>query len=176
MNNRYKSIFGWSTDQEQGELIRRVAPLLPPSINAVEIGAFYGRSTVLICDTLKDERIEYTYTAVDNYTQSKHIDIKDHVKASCKTVGAELLECDLAKSDKFKEDSLDFIYIDCKDVDKFKAIVKEWLPKLKVNGVISGNMQDPVIKTAVVSLFDGYDWVNNQFYFIKPKQKKDKLS
>lgn len=126
-----------------------------------EIGCYKGTSTFFFC---KYEKIKKIY-AIDSWENG--YDPKDKLSYSNMKIVEEIFDekmkttskCIKIKekshiaSEKFENESLDFVYIDaCHLYENVKLDINSWLPKIKKNGYIGGHdykNRAPGVKKAV---------------------------
>ena len=71
MEHFYKNIDGFSSEIEQGELLKTVLPIIKNDIIKIaEIGVYKGRATSMWNVMLINENINYEYYAIDHFLGS----------------------------------------------------------------------------------------------------------
>lgn len=108
-----------------------IAQWLPTDAKMVEIGLWYGRSTLFIAEELKKLNKQVIIYSVD-FMMSLPNYLSSHVKF--------LPLSSQEASQKFDDESLDFVFIDADhQYDSVLNDIKVWLPKIRVGGIIAGH-------------------------------------
>jgi hypothetical protein len=139
----------------------RVVAGAPEPAVFVEVGTWYGASTVYLAEKIKDSGKRIKFYAIDNFTA---VGAGPVLLAEAAKVGGDfyrlfcrnLKKCGVAEyvqplrgdstlmAGHFADDSLDFVYIDaCHRYKKVKQDILAWLPKVKNGGVLAGHDYDP---------------------------------
>ena len=152
----YQHIFGWCDFYHTySEAVRDAKD------NAifVEIGAWLGKSTAFMAESIKQSGKNITFYTVDTWRGNplvqEHRDFIEEygVNGSIFSLFREnMLKANVANfviplemtsenaSKEFKDNSLDFIFIDGDhEYESVKLDIECWWPKLKENGVIAGD-------------------------------------
>jgi len=139
------------TKESELEFLSEVARGMPRRAAIVEVGSWKGRSTVAICEGLRDGS-EATVWAVDTFAGDP--DIAETTGAidqqavaaefARNTAGYDCLRVIVAESvqaaAEFDDESLDWVFIDANH--SYEAVVADiaaWAPKLKPGGLLSGH-------------------------------------
>ena len=81
---KHDHIFGWSSPQEQGQLLNFILDTLKPKprITIAEIGVYLGRGTAIFDEVFVSRKQNYKLIAVDHFEgSSEH---KEIGRASCR--------------------------------------------------------------------------------------------
>jgi predicted O-methyltransferase YrrM len=152
MIERALKISGWMSETELA-FLHTIARSITSGGKVVEIGSWKGRSTVAICEALK-QKAEINFYAVDTFEGDPEIwkdghkeEIKDNAVYQefqentadykfLKTIRTTSSEA----SQQFADESLDWVFIDADhSYDSVCKDVRLWFPKLKYGGLISGH-------------------------------------
>jgi len=149
MEHFYTEIDGWSSDAEQGELLRIILTKIDAksNINIAEIGVYKGRGTSLWNVELMNHSIEYNYYAIDHFMGSnEHDKSLDYYKVTLDNLQPILNKIHLIKNDSISESQnypdnfFDIVYIDAShEYEYVLEDIKKWLPKVKDGGIICGD-------------------------------------
>lgn len=144
-----KSNFIWSDIPGPGEfdfLDIYLEAVLNAKDNAhfVEIGSYFGRSVAYLATQVKLHKKRITIDAIDNFTGSDFINpyIWKRFIHKCElTSNINLIEIDqLASSNLYDDESLDFVFIDSDHAYRTtKAVIEAYIPKIKSNGILAGH-------------------------------------
>lgn len=117
---------------------------------AYEIGAWTGMSTCCLGKAVKE--CHGTLTTIDNFGGSSDdqalivskVNVREILEKNLKRFGVNdvvtILERDSDKCDDIPEESIDFLFIDGDHrYTQFKKDIRNWYPKVKTGGVISGH-------------------------------------
>ena len=116
----------------------------------VEVGSFWGKSlTYLLMEAEKAGKV-FDITTIDSFVGVKEYPVKDLRKIFHKNTRLlkkrfKFLEMDsIEASGKFKDNSIDFVFIDANHMYSYvKSDILAWLPKVKKGGVIAGHDYGP---------------------------------
>jgi predicted O-methyltransferase YrrM len=162
---RAKNISGWMSETELA-FLHTVALSIPDYGKVVEIGSWKGRSTVAICEALKQKNHINLY-AVDTFAGDPEI-LKDGYQIENDEVYEEFQKntadypflttirtTSAEASQQFEDESLDWIFIDADhSYDAVCNDVRFWFRKLKYGGILSGHDYPKVaVKRAINTLF-----------------------
>jgi predicted O-methyltransferase YrrM len=144
---------------------------MPPGATVVEIGSFKGRSSVAICEGLRDVP-DARFVAVDPWRRKSMLntEVYDEHDPDGDTIYERFLRntapygfvtpmrtTSVEASRELGDASVDWIFID--GDHSFGAVrddIRAWFPKVKRGGVISGHDHDwPSVRDAVASHFKG---------------------
>jgi hypothetical protein len=127
-------------------VLKSIMPFLKETKKAVEIGSFYGDSTITLSNVFgKVYAIDPFEEDYDKYDVNSKVDMKKVEERFKKnTQGINNIYHIKNKSEKavreFKNNSLDFVFIDSRhQYDTVKDNINKWLPKLKKQGVMAGD-------------------------------------
>jgi predicted O-methyltransferase YrrM len=184
MEHFFENIQGWSTFEDQGQLINVALNNLNTTgdLKIVEIGVYKGRGTAIWNVELINKGLNYTYDAIDNFEGSEEHKIwnaipqYDEALSNLEPIKHKI---NLIKSDSIKASQtypdkyFDIIYIDAShDYDSVKKDILSWRPKLKPGGVICGDDYIsgwPGVIQAVNEVFEGLrvNVVGKQQWWVK---------
>lgn len=151
----YPNIPGWFGWAELYDQIVLEAP--PEGFRIVEIGVWFGRSTIYLANRIKESGKDIAFYAVDNFKGSaEHQETVAELKAQGTTVYKEYINnlklCEVqhyvttlpkssaTASKQFEDGSLDVVFIDgSHEYAHVKQDIKLWLPKVKPGGLIAGD-------------------------------------
>ncbi len=151
MEHFFESIEGWSSWEDQGNLINTILNELSTKDNLkiAEIGVYKGRGTAIWNVELINHNVNYEYCAIDNFEGSEeHQAWNDipHYEDALTNLAPVQHKIKLIKSDSieasktYPNEYFDVIYIDAAhDYESVKKDILAWLPKLKPGGVICGD-------------------------------------
>lgn len=153
------NIEGWVTPSELA-FLQAIMFVLPPGARVVEVGSWKGRSTVAICEALK--QIDGRLTAVDTFRGDTDTGDATGVEQEFRANTAPfsgLLDVVVADSRAAAEDvddeSLDCVFIDAYHAyEAVSADIRAWAPKVKPGGILCGHDWGwPSVKVAVREAF-----------------------
>lgn len=188
MNHFYESIDGWSTMEEQGELLQILLKKINinSKINICEIGVYKGRMTSLWNVILINHDIFYSYIGIDHFsgsTEHDHtINYYDITKENLKPIEDYIYIINndsINESRNWDDNYFDIIYIDGNhDYYSVANDLKVWFPKLKAGGYICGDDLTtgwPGVIEAVEEKFGKSvkKFSNQQWYFRKKGSTED---
>ena len=119
----------------------------------VEIGTFYGKSTIFLANEIKNSGKDLPFFTVDPWNNSL-IDEKgrkfpecsmDKFMANAKSCGVDryvipIPGLSIVAAKSFADKSLKFVFIDGEhSYEAVKSDIEAWLPKLRPGGVIAGH-------------------------------------
>ncbi len=163
---KYKSIPGWFKSHELYELI---VNRIDHKATIVEIGCYFGRSSVYLAELLTQRNLDVVFYCLDAWrsvSSKKHASegmneslVKKHEKLKSQynedpfkifsylIKSSDMEDIIIPKkgpsfdhSESFEDESCDFVYIDTSnDYEDIKKEIKRWLPKMKKGGVIGGD-------------------------------------
>lgn len=138
------------------EVFDKIIESADDGIVIVEIGVFVGGSVCYLSQKLKEKNIDYKIIAIDNFKFS-NISPQDNEKyahnlqpyiaysnnirkfqANVITIVGDSIEI----SQLFKDNTIDFLYIDGDHSEYCIKELKNWLPKMKENSLIAGHDYD----------------------------------
>ena len=163
----YQDIEGWSSEKDQGNLLKTILPLVKNDqlIKIAEIGVYKGRGTSIWNTILINEGINYEYKAIDHFMgSSEHDKTTDYYNITLENLipildKIEVIKNDsLSESKKYEDEYFDIVYIDAShEYDFVLEDIKHWLPKVKKGGIICGDDYTigwPGVMSAVNEMFD----------------------
>ena len=167
---KHDHIFGYSSPQEQGQLLQFILDtLLPkPRIVMAEIGVYLGRGTAIFDEVFVSRGQNYKLIAVDHFEGSPEHKASNLVpsyeafKHNIAPISDRIKDhnCDsIAASKLFKQGEFDIVYIDAAhEYEPVLQDIKAWLPKVKKGGFICGDDyvgRWPGVIQAVGEAFEG---------------------
>jgi hypothetical protein len=151
----------------------------------VEVGCWKGRSAACMCVEIANSGKDIEFYCVDMWDASDETDpnllgLYDTFLHNLKPVTPYFKPLKLTSLDaaaKFKDASLDFVFIDAgHEYDSVKADILAWYPKLKLGGILAGHDYYPHAPTwgdvyrVVNELFpDNHEWLSEENCFLKRK-------
>lgn len=149
MEHFYQNIEGWSTMEDQGELLKVILSEINynDTIKILELGVYQGRCTSLWNVELINKEINYEYYAVDHFLgsdeHSKEIDYYNNTLSNLKSVigNIKIIKNDsLSESKNYSDEFFDIVYIDAShEYFPVKNDIASWFPKVKKGGIICGD-------------------------------------
>lgn len=182
---KHDHIFGWSSPQEQGQLLQFILDTMPPKprITMAEIGVYLGRGTAIFDEVFVSRGQNYKLIAVDHFEGSPEHKASNSVpsyeafKQNIAPISDKVKDhnCDsIAASKLFKQGEFDIVYIDAAhEYEPVLADLEAWFPKVKRGGFICGDDYTagwPGVVKAVGEFFGGRHGVvpgTQQWYFQK---------
>lgn len=182
----YEDLEGWFFKEDVGVYRRAVEAAPPAGALFVELGAWFGKSTVCMAELIRDSGKAITFYTVDTWQGTPGDQSQtDRLAASygnaygifqgnLKTNGVESLvrpirmRTDQA-SGTFEDGSLDFVYIDADH--SFEGVIQDitsWLPKMKPGGVLAGHDYD-LVRRPVESLLGAVNNDVTSWWYDVPK-------
>ncbi|MCC2630426.1 MAG: hypothetical protein K0S38_235 [Candidatus Paceibacter sp.] len=153
MKHFYQNIPGWFLAEDvYSEAVRRASD----GAHFVEVGSWKGKSTSFMAVEIANSGKKITFDCIDNWVGSKNKDelqyddldvqkggLFEVFKKNIESVAAYVNPIRMdstAAAMLYKDGSLDFIYIDAAhDYESVKKDIAAWLPKLKPDGMITGD-------------------------------------
>jgi hypothetical protein len=135
---------------------RAVAESPDPAV-FVEVGTWFGSSTVYLASKIRDSGKRIKLYAVDNFTAEGAGPVLTAISARCggnfyRIFRKNLLKCGVAQfvepvigdstatAARFADESLDFVYIDaCHEYRKVKSDIRAWRAKVRSGGLLAGH-------------------------------------
>ena len=171
MNHYHLTVQGWMTFES---LYRFIVKLFPSGSHFVEVGSWFGMSTVFMAVEIINSGKNIKFDAVDNWkgsevtrdpksewyeplleTDGVYDKFLENIKPVGNIINPVRKESIIAAKD-YKNKSLDFVFIDAGHsyVDVLNDI-KAWFPKIKKGGIIAGHdyVDDEDVKRAVNVMF-----------------------
>jgi predicted O-methyltransferase YrrM len=148
-----------------------IISLLNPESTMVEVGCYYGVSTLMWESSDKIIKIfavdpwKDFYDPNDGASQKGNMNeveslFDENIKDSSKIIKMKMTSKEA--SEKFEENSLDFVYLDGSHAyQDLKDDINNWLPKIKKNGFIAGH--DIGWQTVQNAIKDTLGGINQQF-------------
>lgn len=177
MNHYYDKIHGFFNC---ADLYKRMVDGASDGAVFVELGVFKGRSAAFMGVEILNSNKKIDFYAVDHFKGSPEHTNDPAVKANylreecyknlepLMGVVKMLPISSKAAASLFKDESIDFIYIDAAhEYDDVKADIELWLPKVKKGGIFAGDdygiPNHPDVKKAVDEFFpetehEGWVW------------------
>jgi predicted O-methyltransferase YrrM len=165
MEHFYEKIKGWSSETDQGALLKKILEILnKEEIVIAEIGVYMGRCTAMWNVELINQNIKYKYYAIDHFEGSsehnKNIDYYGETKKNIEIIkeNVNLIKNDsLSESKNYPDGFFDVVYIDAShDYESVKKDIETWYSKVKSGGIICGDDYTdgwPGVKKAVNEVF-----------------------
>jgi predicted O-methyltransferase YrrM len=181
MEHFYQNIDGWSTEPDQGQLLKTILTLTSTKekIKIAEIGVYKGRCTAMWNTILINEGLDYEYKAIDHFLGSaEHNKSVNYYEVTLENLKPILNQVEIIKNDsiseskKYDDEYFDIVYIDAShEYELVLEDVKSWLPKVKKGGIICGDDFTPgwpgVVKAVKEVFGDKINVVGNQQWWIK---------
>ncbi len=189
MEHFYQKLEGWSTMEDQGELLKEVLKQIniKDKIKILELGVYQGRGTSLWNVELINNGVNYEYYAVDHFLgsneHSKEIDYYGNTLNNLQPIiwlhrfvaneNIKIIKNDsLSESKNYNDEYFDIVYIDAShEYHPVKNDILSWLPKVKKGGVICGDDYTPGwpgVVQAVNEIFENnVNKVGHQQWWVK---------
>lgn len=181
MEHFYHNIDGWSSEDEQGQLLKTILPLVKneKELKIAEIGVYQGRGTSIWNTILINEGVDYKYKAIDHFQGStEHIKNFDYYGSTLKNLEPIIERIEVIKNDStsesknYDDEYFDIVYIDAShEYEYVKEDILNWLPKVKIGGIICGDDYIagwPGVVIAVNEIFGNkVNVVGNQQWWLK---------
>jgi len=144
---------------------------IPENGHFAECGAWFGKSSSYLCDTISTHRPDITVHIIDSWQASEdEIQMSEIVRsidvyqAFLENMGdrkykhIKALSVDAAQ--QFTDSFFDVIFIDmCHLYEYVKQDIEVWYPKLKTNGYMAGHdFSRPSVRQAVADKFSSGVW------------------
>lgn len=149
MEHFYHNIEGWSSENEQGKLLKTILPFVRKDeiIKIAEIGVYQGRGTSIWNVILINEGINYEYRSIDHFQgSSEHDKTINYYELTLNNLNPILDKIliiknnSLSESKKYEDGYFNIVYIDASHEYEFVIEdIKSWLPKVKNGGIICGD-------------------------------------
>ena len=149
MEHFYDNIFGWSSKEDQGQLLETILPHVKydEKLKIAEIGVYQGRCTAMWNVILINQEIPYEYHAIDHFEGSEeHAKGVDYYSLTKHNLTSILDRINLFKNDsisqskEYEDEYFDIVYVDAShDYESVKKDIDAWYPKVKKNGIICGD-------------------------------------
>lgn len=142
---RAVEVEGWMSPSELGFLYE-TALAMPQNARVAELGSWKGRSTVALCEGLRDKAPELW--AVDSFRGDSFIgtvEVSDVLPEFERNVSPypfvqTIINDTVAASEQIEDGSLDWLFIDADHTyEGVTSDIVAWWPKLKPGGLISGH-------------------------------------
>jgi len=172
----------WFTYQT---LYTQVVNEFPSGSTFVEVGSWKGRSASYMCVEIANSRKDIEFYCVDIWDSTDETDpaligLYDTFLRNLAPVAPyfkPLKMLSIAAAVKFKDASLDFVFIDAgHEYDAVKQDILAWYPKVKPGGILAGHDYYPYAPTwgdvyqVVDELFpNDHEWLGNENCFLKRK-------
>ena len=182
MKHFFQDLPGWSTFEDQGELIKYILENFDKEkpIKIAEIGVYMGRGTAIWNIEIINSGFQYEYHAIDNFLGSKEHaphQIPDYEQCA-KNLSPIIDKIKLIKENSVQASKLydneyfDIVYIDAShEYEDVKLDIQNWMPKVKPGGFLCGDDYvlgwDGVIKAVDELLGSQVKIVGNQQWVIK---------
>ena len=168
----------------------RIAKRFPSGSRFVEIGCWKGKSAAYMCVEIANSDKNIEFFCVDTWEGSvEHEGIKELPKLydifidNMRPVGEyyfPLKMTSLEAVKKFKDNSLDFVFIDAShEYEDVRDDIIAWYPKVKPGGIIAGHEYYheeydwfPGVKQAVNELLTGFTPDEKCWIYYKPDKSK----
>jgi len=165
-------------------LYTRVANEFPNGSKFVEVGCWKGRSTSYLAVEISNSKKDIDFYCVDTWEDSE---IYKKFLNNMRPVEKNYFPLRISSEDaskKFKDRSLDFVFLDAsEDYENAKKDIENWLPKIKPGGILAGHdyypegMHDwfPGIKQAVNETLSGFYTEDLCYVYRVPYDDKKKF-
>jgi SAM-dependent methyltransferase len=167
------------------KLYTSIVQKYPSGSKFVEVGCWKGKSSAYMAVEIANSGKEIEFFCVDTWEGSKeHVfsenktqkiwDIFSQNMSPLSKYYKPIIGRSTDVSQKFENESLDFIYIDAShEYHDVKDDINHWLPKLKRGGIIAGddygNPDFPGVHKAVFEILDGYEVENGTWIWTRIK-------
>jgi predicted O-methyltransferase YrrM len=165
----WEEIFGWFNYPFLYETAVRECP---ENSVFVEVGCFMGKSTSCMALYIKESGKNISFYAIDHWEGSEEHQEHYSDKNLWEIFEENMVKYELTKyiipikktsvdaSKLFPDESIDFLHLDAShDYDNVIEDIKSWAPKIKKNGIMTGDDFDikywPGVVRAVVDSFEG---------------------
>lgn len=151
MKQNYTEIEGWCEDEVQ-TIVELAVSQSTTNSTFVEIGAFKGRSTALISDTISNSGKTINFYTIDSWGPDpmylpdgvyNAVETKNtfYDNMGSRTGSITVLHNDsISASAQFDDESIDFLFLDNDlSYDHVSNQIQAWLPKVKTGGILSGH-------------------------------------
>jgi len=156
----------------------------------VEVGSWKGKSSAYMAVEIANSNKDIDFYCVDTWEGSiEHQGMKELPKLydifldNMKPVEEyyfPLKISSLGASKKFKDNSLDFVFLDAShEYRDLKEDIEAWLPKVKFGGILAGHDYYtqgtdwfPGVKQAVNEMLDGFDCSEDCWIYYKEEENK----
>jgi predicted O-methyltransferase YrrM len=178
MEHFYQNIFGYFNFQEvYSDMVKK----FPENSYFVELGSFFGCSTVYLAVEIINSGKNIKFDAIDkwdfnwildNISVNVHEEFLKNIE-SVKSFINPIKGFSENIVNNYKDESIDFLFIDADhEYDKIKQDINLWFSKIKKNGVIAGHdytIGFPGVIKAVDEFFgkDNFNVVGSSWIFEK---------
>ncbi len=172
----------WFTYQT---LYSQMVKEFPSGSTFVEVGCWKGRSAACMCVEIANSGKDIDFYCVDMWDSPDETDpnlkgLYDKFLHNLQPVAPYFKPLKLKSLDaavKFKDASLDFVFIDAgHDYDSVKADILAWYPKIKPGGILAGHDYYPysptwgdVYRVANEIFPNDHEWLGYENCFLKRK-------
>jgi predicted O-methyltransferase YrrM len=149
MKHFYEQIDGYSSETEQGKLLKTILSNLGKvnNLKIAEIGVYKGRGTAMWNVMLLNEGFIYDYYAIDHFIgSSEHDKNFDYYNTTLENLSPISDKINIIRNDSISESKnypdeyFDIVYIDAShEYEYVKNDILNWLPKVKIGGIICGD-------------------------------------
>lgn len=151
MDHFYKNVDGFSSEEEQGDLLKTIINQIDTTnkIRIAEIGVYKGRGTAIWNVELINHNIDYEYFAIDHFLGSSEHQRDGYVDYYGLTLNnlkpiidrIKVIKNDsVSESKNYPDEYFDIVYIDASHEYEFvREDIISWLPKVKVGGILCGD-------------------------------------
>ena len=167
------------------ELYSRMVRKFPSDSTFVEVGSWKGKSAAYMAVEIENSNKDIRFYCVDTWEGSvehDHIDLSNLHQTFLDNMRPvehryiPLKMTSLEASRKFKDNSLDFVFLDAShEYEDVKKDILAWLPKVKPGGVLAGHdyyeggEYHPGVKLAADELLGDFEASENCFVYHKDK-------
>jgi len=148
-----------------------------------EIGVYMGHYSTVICQKNPEAKLYCIdpWDAYYYYTQTSKEKAEGIYAEFVKNIGPFKNQIELVRKismeavKEFKDDSLDFIYIDgLHDFDNIMLDLIHWVPKVRVGGIVSGHDYAPGYMLGVIPAVDVYTRMHNvSMYYVTNERHRE---
>lgn len=182
MKHFYKNVPGYATDTLR-RIYQHMVEIHQDGARFVELGTFYGNSTVFMAVEIINSGKDIKFDAIDTLRGS--LEHQEGKGAADKTIVAygnmareynnniapvnhivrTLMMTTNQALDFYNDESIDFLFHDASH--EYEDVVKDlraWMPKIKIGGLFGGHDAEfPGVKQALIETFDSYQLIGDSW-------------
>jgi len=172
----YEKIQGWF---DFADAYLQMVQLAPADAVFVEVGAWYGKSTVCMAEYIKKSKKNIRFTTVDDWSgvdgaSAFNYEVFEAFQKNIepwKEFVSVAVTSSVVAANCVEDKSCDFVFLDgAHDYESVKKDITAWLPKIKAGGYIGGHdytVKHPGVKRAVAELVPKAGRISNNSWLIK---------